>query len=84
MFVIPSDYQKESANLRAYAVRHSMAVALANFGAPSGGLASGGGSAIWSEAGELLAQLDANGTGVAVATEGSSGWRAKSIMLARL
>ncbi len=81
MFVIPSELERETAHLSAYSVRHSMAVAFANYGGPSGGLASGGKSAIWSEQGELLAQLEAVGAGLAVAIEGAAGWRAKTIML---
>lgn len=79
MFVIPSEFARETATLREYAVRHSMAVVLANFGGPSGGLASAGRSAIWSERGERLAQLDATGAGVAVAIEGDAGWRATAV-----
>jgi predicted amidohydrolase len=81
MFAIPSELERKSADLGAYAARHSMAVAFANYGGPSEGLASGGGSAIWSERGELLSQLEAAGVGVAVATQGHSGWRARTIML---
>lgn len=84
MFVIPFEFMRETANLRAYAVQHSMTVALANYGGPSGGLASGGGSAIWSERGELLAQLEPIGSGVAVAIETHAGWRAKGVMLGGL
>jgi len=80
MFIIPSEFKKETSNLRAYAVRHSMTVALANYGGPSGGLASGGRSAIWSERGELLAQLDPAGAGVAVAIESQAGWSGKAVM----
>ena len=58
-----------------------MTVALANYGGPSGGLAAAGGSAIWSEKGELLTQLGASGIGVAVAIESHDGWRAKTIVL---
>jgi len=81
VFIIPSEFERETSNLRGYAVQHSMTVAFANYGGPSGGLASAGGSAIWSERGELLAQLEAIGTGVAVAIEGHAGWRAKAVML---
>jgi predicted amidohydrolase len=84
MFIIPSELEGETAKLRGYAVQHSMAVALANFGSPSGGLKSGGRSTIWSETGELLVQLAAAGAGVAVATEGDRGWRAKTVMLGDL
>ncbi len=81
MFVIPSDFEAESEKLSGYAARHSMAVALANFGSPSGGLASAGRSSVWSEGGELLVQLNPSGSGVAVATETAGGWCAKTIML---
>jgi predicted amidohydrolase len=81
MFVIPSDYDAEAANLRASAIQHSMAVAFANFGGPTGGLASAGRSAIWSEAGALLVELESTGSGVAVATETRGGWHAASVML---
>jgi predicted amidohydrolase len=84
MFVIRSELTRETEILRAYAVRHSMAVALANFGGPSGGLASGGGSAIWSESGEPLVQLPPIETGLAVAIEGEAGWCGKAVMLGGL
>ena len=67
MFVIPSDFERETASLRRYAVEHSMLVAFANYGGPSGGLAAAGRSAIWSRRGELIAQLGPAGEGVAVA-----------------
>jgi predicted amidohydrolase len=81
MFVIPSEFAGETARLRTYALEHSMAVAFANYGGPSGGLRSAGGSAIWSGTGELLAQLEPVGTGVAVAVESPAGWRARTIRL---
>ncbi len=80
MFVIPADFEGDSAKLRGYAAQHSMAVALANFGSPTGGLAAAGRSSIWSET-ELLAQLDSNGAGVGVAVESGNGWRARTIRL---
>jgi predicted amidohydrolase len=81
MFVIPSEFEQETARLETYAVQHSMAVVFANYGGPSGGLRSEGRSTIWSEAGELLAQLEAVGSGVAVAVETPAGWRGRTIML---
>jgi predicted amidohydrolase len=83
MFVIPSEFDRETANLEAYTARHAMAVVFANYGGPSGGLASGGRSAIWSEQGERLIQLEATGAGVAVAIETPAGWRARAIRVAR-
>lgn len=82
MFVIPPDLEKDRANLGAYSERHSMAVVFANFGGPSGGLPSGGRSAIWSETGELLVELQELGAGVAVASEAPTGWRSRAVMLA--
>jgi predicted amidohydrolase len=81
MFVVPTDFENDTAKLSSYAARHSMAVVLANFGGPSGGLASAGGSAIWSGTGELLARLDATGAGVVVAAEGRDGWSARKVAL---
>jgi predicted amidohydrolase len=81
MFVIPSEYEGEIAKLRGYAVQHSLMVAFANFGGPSGGLASGGRSAIWSEAGELLVQLPAEGAGVGVVMETQQGRGVGAVML---
>jgi predicted amidohydrolase len=84
MFVIPSEFAGETTKLRAYAVQHSMMVALANYGSPTGGLASAGRSAIWSETGARLAQLDVRGAGVAVVTATPQGWRAKTCRLSNL
>lgn len=81
MFVIPSEFEEDSAKLSRYAAQHSMAVALANFGSPTGGLAAAGRSSIWSQSGELVARLSSSGAGVAVAVETSAGWRAKTVML---
>jgi predicted amidohydrolase len=81
MFVIPSELDSERAKLRDYALRHSMMVAFANFGSPSGGLASGGRSAIWSETGELLVQLEPSGAGVAVVTETRQSRHTRTVML---
>jgi predicted amidohydrolase len=84
MFVIPSEFERDAATLSRYAAEHSMAVTLANFGSPSGGLAAAGRSSIWSPRGQLLAQLGSSGAGVAVAIESGQGWRARTIMLADL
>jgi predicted amidohydrolase len=81
MFVIPSEFEGEVSKLSRYAVQHSMMTALANFGSPSGGLRSAGRSAIWSETGELLVQLEVNGSGIAVVTETPQGYRARAVML---
>ncbi|MGE5232415.1 MAG: carbon-nitrogen hydrolase family protein [Deltaproteobacteria bacterium] len=81
MFVIPSEFERETESLGVYAERHSLTVVFANFGGPSGGLRSAGRSAIWSGTGELLARLEPLGAGLAVAIESDTGWRAKAITL---
>jgi len=80
MFVIPSEFDAESARLARYAAQHGMAVAFANFGGRSGGLAAAGCSAIWAESGERLVQLPPAGSGVAIAIETARGWRAKGLL----
>jgi predicted amidohydrolase len=81
MFVSLPAFENDTSNLRTYAARHSMAVVFANYGGPSGGVASAGRSSIWSETGDLLAQLAPTGSGVAVAIESDRGWRRKTVML---
>jgi predicted amidohydrolase len=81
MFVIPSDFDGDSARLARYAAQHAMVVAFANYGCPTGGLASAGRSAVWSQRGELIVQLPSSGAGVAVATEAPDGWRSTTVML---
>ncbi len=81
MFVIPSEFDADSARLSGYAKLHAMPVAFANFGSATGGLATAGRSSIWSEQGELLVQLPASGSGIAVATAASNGWRTQVVLL---
>lgn len=83
MFVIPSDFSSEVAKLGRYAHQYRMMTALANFGSSSGGLRSAGCSSIWSERGELLVRLEAEGSGVAIVIETDSGLRTSAIMLPR-
>lgn len=78
-FIIPGDFEADSARLRSYAAEHAMIVALANYGGPSGGLPSAGRSSIWSESGELLAELGVSGSGVVIAVRNHTGWRAKTL-----
>lgn len=81
VFIIPSCADDEIGNLATYSERHAMAVVMANYGGPSGGLASAGRSAIWSERGERVAELAPAGAGVAIAAETDAGWRGRAIML---
>ena len=79
MFVIPSEFEGETVTLQSTASRCRMAVVLANYGGPSGGLASAGQSTIWSPRGEVLARLGSAGAGVVVATEGKEGWVGEAV-----
>lgn len=81
VFTIPSEHARESANLRDHAARHSLFVLMANYAAPTGGLAAAGRSAIWSPRGELLVELAPHGAGVAVAAKGEHGWHADALAL---
>lgn len=76
-FVVPTQLADETRRLRTYASRHRMLVVFSNYGGPSGGLPAGGGSAIWSPRGEMLAQLPAAGGGVALAVEEGGRWRGR-------
>jgi predicted amidohydrolase len=84
MFVIPSEFDAEAANLRTYAAEHSLLVAFANFGGSSGGLAAAGRSGIWSEQGEPLVQLPADGSGIGVVRDTADGWVANLSLLENL
>jgi predicted amidohydrolase len=81
MFVIPADLEAESERFATYAARHSMAVVMADFGGPTGGLPAAGQSSIWSPRGELLVRLDERGPGLALASEHETGWRARALKL---
>lgn len=61
MFVIPSEYDAEATRLRDYARQHGMWVAMANHGAPTGGLRSAGRSAVWTDEGVCVEQAPTEG-----------------------
>ena len=81
MFVIPSELKGEVDRLQSCAVRHRMVVAFANFACPSGGLAAAGHSTIWDGSGNVIAQLAAACSGVAIATRIDSDWVGSTDML---
>jgi predicted amidohydrolase len=80
-FGIPLHLEFKIAVLKKHALRHSLTIVLANFAGSTGGLPAAGGSGIWTDKGERVAQLDANGCGVVTALEDGTVWRAKTHML---
>ncbi len=82
-FVIPSEFEEATTNLRSRAQKHRMVVVFANYGGSSGGLASAGRSGVWAEDGTLLGCLPAAGTGVVVASESDEGWRVETRLESR-
>lgn len=78
MFFTPAEVDAESARFAGYAAKHGMIVAAANYGGPTGSLPAGGHSAVWSPAGEVIAQLNRSGAGLALAFESSAGWHGKT------
>jgi predicted amidohydrolase len=81
-FGIPLDVDFRHQVLSGHAVRHAISVVFANYGGPTGGLAAGGRSAIWSETGALLAALEPSGAGVVFASQSQAGWTAKTVAVA--
>jgi len=74
MFVIPSDYHADATRLRGYASRHGFVVAMANHGAPTGGLRAAGASVIWSPDGAELLRLPTAGPSVGIAIREGDRW----------
>jgi predicted amidohydrolase len=81
VFFSPEGYPADTDRLADYAVRHSMAVAMANAGGPATGFASAGGSAVWSDSGALVARLDGVGAGLVVARRSAGGWTGETVLL---
>lgn len=80
-FGIPSDLAQRIAGLSKIAAHYGMAVVFANYAGVTGGLVASGGSAILSDTGELLVQLERQGQGVAIAIEDETGRSAKAVMV---
>lgn len=78
MFVIPSEFPGDFKRLSYYAATHRLFVAMSNYGGPTGGLAAAGRSSILSPDGELIAQLESHGSGVAIVHHTSQGWIGRS------
>ena len=77
VFITPEGIEKESALLKGYARKHKMAVAMANYGGESGGIQSGGKSAIWSDTGSKVVAMEGNGEGLVIAKKENGKWTGK-------
>lgn len=81
VFFDPEWYPHATGLLEGYALRHSMAVVVANAGGPATGYETAGGSAVWSESGDLVARFEGVGAGMVVARRSESGWGGEALRL---
>jgi predicted amidohydrolase len=73
-FLTPRGYTEDCARLKSYAVAHRVPVLMANFGGPCGGFEAAGGSAIWDDAGRLLATAPPSGEWIVSAQRQAARW----------
>lgn len=81
VFFDPDGYAASADRLAGYASRHAMAVVMANAGGPATGYDAAGRSAIWSDAGELVARLEGTGAGLVMARRSDRGWSGEAMRL---
>lgn len=74
VLITESGYGPDTAQLTAYAREHRMAVLMANHGAATGGWEPAGKSAIWSEAGEIVAAAGGLGEALIVGRKQGGVW----------
>lgn len=67
-------YAADAAIVQNWATAHAMAVLVANHGAPTGGFAAAGRSALWGPGGQLLAAAPATGDHLVLAERCDGGW----------
>lgn len=77
VFITPEGIEKEEALLKGYAKKHEMAVVMANYGGESGGMQSGGRSAIWSDTGGKVVGMEGVGEGLVIAKKENGKWTGK-------
>ena len=82
-FLTPDGYSRDCRNLAGYASEYGIAAMMANFGGPSGGLKSAGGSAIWSPTGELVARAPSTGQALVLAESVAGQWRGRAFAVPR-
>jgi len=69
-----SGYARKVSLLRNYALEHRMAVLMANYSGATGGCASAGKSAIWSEDGQLVAASTATEEALVIGSKQNGVW----------
>jgi predicted amidohydrolase len=74
----PEGFENECRRLESYAREHSVAVMMANYSGPSGGLESAGRSAIWDEKGRLVAVAPSVGEVLVLAERSQGQWMGRT------
>ena len=82
VLITENGYAPDTALLQGYAVRHSMAVLMANHGGATGGWESAGRSAIWASDGSLIAAAPGVGNLLVVARRNADDWAGQTITVA--
>jgi predicted amidohydrolase len=80
-FFTPTGYDPDCQRLRGYARRYGVPVLLANYAGASGGFESAGGSAIWDEAGELIAKAPDARAWLVGATRRGGRWDGRTLAM---
>jgi predicted amidohydrolase len=70
----PGDMVRAEANMASHAKRHGILTVMANHASSTGGLPTGGRSAIWDEAGGLVVRAEPRGESVVLARRTNNGW----------
>ena len=73
-FLTETGYQADTPLLRRYAKDYGIVVMMANYGTPMGEWSCGGGSAIWSDDGSLVACAPPVGAALVFAEQSPDGW----------
>jgi len=80
-FVEVGDQVKKEATLAGHASHHAMTVVLANYGGASGGLPSGGRSAVWDRSGKMVVQAPSSGAALVIARPNQDRWTGRTLDL---
>jgi predicted amidohydrolase len=81
VFFSAEGYSANTHQLAGYAASHAMVVVMANAAGTATGFASAGGSAVWSDSGDLVARLDGICAGLVVAKRSQRGWSGEAVPL---